>query len=132
MRSVREPNTHEYPLSPDFVLDSSDAPEKGTEEYERMQKLPYAELVGCLNWLARCTRPDISLATSVLGGAVRHSLQDLAVAYSQRHWSALIGVLHYLHRTKHLGIHYSSCLPEGKRNTLVACCDTDYATCRDT
>jgi hypothetical protein len=56
----------------------------------------YGSVVGALNYLATCTRPDIAYATSML---CRH-----LSAPTKRHWKAAMSVLHYLNATSAKGI----------------------------
>lgn len=61
------------------------------------QNLPYRSGVCSLIYLARCTRPDISYAVSVLSRHFERPTQD--------HWDAFIHVLRYLKATKNMFIH---------------------------
>ena len=82
----------------------------------------YAELVGCLQYAAQHTRPDLAHATGVLA--------RFMAAPTDQHWAAALGVLRYLSATSTLGIvfggeHCSPSKPEGFA-------DADYAGCPDT
>jgi len=82
----------------------------------------YAELVGCLQYAAQHTRPDLAHATGVLA--------RFMAAPTDQHWAAALGVLRYLLATRTLGIVYggessSPSKPEGFA-------DADYAGCPDT
>jgi hypothetical protein len=59
-------------------------------------KYPYRALIGGLNYLACCTRPDISYVVS--------QLSKYANAPTDVHWEVAIDCLKYLMGTKHLGI----------------------------
>jgi hypothetical protein len=85
-----------------------------------IQRTPYRELVGSLNYLAVATRPDIAFAVGRLA-----SFLD---CYREEHWDAAIRVLRYIKGTKSL------CLTLGGDNplTLFGYSDADYANCRET
>ncbi|XP_062714121.1 uncharacterized protein LOC134290909 [Aedes albopictus] len=53
------------PLNPNDKL-TVDMQPTDDEEAERMKRVPYKEAVGCLMYLAQCTRPDICHAVNVL------------------------------------------------------------------
>ena len=78
----------------------------------------YQELVGCLLYLATCTRPDISFAVARLARFVS--------APTSAHWGAGKAVLRYLQGTKDLAIKY------GGSSELVGYHDADYAADVDT
>ena len=79
---------------------------------------PYQELVGCLLWLAGCTRPDIMFAASYLSRALAKP--------SRHHWDLAQGVLTYLSHTKTVGLRL------GGDGELQGWVDSDWAGCRDT
>lgn len=60
---------------------------------------PYRELIGCLNYLAVKTRPDIAFATSLLS-------QSLS-APTMRHWNGAKRVIKYLKTTRTIGLNYA-------------------------
>jgi len=92
--------------------------QKDGKELDTQGKARYQELVGCLLYLATCTRPDISFAVGRLARFVS--------APTQAHWGAGKAVLRYLQGTKDLGIEY------GKASELTAYHDADYAADVDT
>ncbi|BBN18158.1 hypothetical protein MPTK1_8g00200 [Marchantia polymorpha subsp. ruderalis] len=71
------------------------------------------ELVGSLNYLANCTRPDIAQAVGLLSRFLN--------APSTEHSTASKSVLRYLAGTKDLGILYS-----GSDTTMKGFCDADF------
>jgi len=81
-------------------------------------KVRYQERVGCLLYLATCTRPDISFAVARLARFVS--------APTSAHWAAGKAVMRYLQGTKGLGIEY------GGPSDLEAYHDADYAADVDT
>jgi transposase InsO family protein len=87
---------------------------------EWMQRTPYRELVGSLNYLAVATRPDIAFAVGRLA-----SFLD---CYREEHWNAAIRVLRYVKGTRTL------CLTLGGDHplNLFSYADSDYANDPDT
>ena len=82
-----------------------------------MERTPYRELVGSLNYLAVATRPDISFAVGHLA-----SFFD---CYREEHWSAAIRVLRYIKGTRDLSLILGgSPLP-----SLQGYSDSDYGNC---
>ena len=77
-------------------------------------KPPYRELIGCLLYLARATRPDIAHAVSMLS-----QFND---CFGKLHWTAAKRVLRYLKGTAELGITYKH-----EKSDLVGYVDADYA-----
>ena len=59
---------------------------------------PYRELVGALNWVSTCTRPDFSACTSMLSRFCNEPLKE--------HWTAAKRALSYLKLTSNLGLRY--------------------------
>ena len=78
--------------------------------------LPYRELLGCLTYLATCTRPDISYAVSYLG--------QFNNCFGEPHWKAAKRILRYLKGTKDVGLVYR---PDSK--PLVGYVDSDWGNC---
>ena len=65
-----------------------------------MQEMPFRELVGCLNYIATKTRPDIC-----------HALQQVSQFMAnpgKQHWNAALRILKYLKGTDTLGIMFDS------------------------
>ena len=65
-----------------------------------MAKVPYREAVGCLIWLAMGTRPDINYAVSQVA-----KFNDNP---GEEHWSAVLRIFRYLHRTIDYVIQYQA------------------------
>ena len=87
---------------------------------EWIERTPYRELIGSLNYIAVATRPDISFALGRLA-----SVLD---CYRPEHWSAGLRVLRYLKGTRSLRLVLGGTNP----NALSGFCDSDYANCQDT
>lgn len=70
------------------------------DEHEEMirKQYPYRSAVGCLMYIAICTRPDIAYAVGVLS---QHLERPLVT-----HWNLAMHVIRYLSGTRTLGIHY--------------------------
>ena len=85
-----------------------------------IQRTPYRELVGSLNYLTIATQPDIAFAVGHLA-----SFLD---CYHVEHWDAAIQVLRYVKGTKSLCLTLGSDIPL----TLFGYSDADYANCRET
>ena len=81
---------------------------------------PYQELIGCLQWLAQTTRPDIAFASSALA--------RFLVEPTEEHWRIGVGVVDFLSSTRDLGIAF-----DGSRGIdLRVFVDADYAGCLET
>ena len=82
-----------------------------------MENVPYINVVGALNYLSTCTRPDIAFAVGALGSFNANP--------GQRHWQAAKRVLRYLKGSVNL------CLRLGpgysKESILHGYTDADYA-----
>ncbi len=85
-----------------------------------MERTPYRELVGSLNYLAVATHPDISFAVGILA-----SFLD---CYRDEHWNAAICVLRYVKGTRDLSLTLGGSSPL----SLVGYSDSDFANCRST
>jgi hypothetical protein len=85
-----------------------------------MKKVPYAELVGSLNWLATSARPDIAQTVSKLCRFVSNP--------GPEHWKAAKQVLRYLKGTKSHGLRYR----HNGNQELFGYQDSDWAGDRDT
>jgi hypothetical protein len=83
--------------------------------------VPYGELVGSLNYLATCTRPDLAHAVGMLARYMS--------APTDAHWAMAKGVLRYLRGTTALGIMYSR---DACTGGVLGYCDADYAGDLDT
>ncbi|KAK4407825.1 Retrovirus-related Pol polyprotein from transposon TNT 1-94 [Sesamum angolense] len=72
---------------------------KPDEELKRMLDTQYASVVGSIQYVAQCTRPDIAYALSVT------SIYQTCVG--EAHWTAANTILKYLKRTKDVFLVYS-------------------------
>ena len=81
---------------------------------------PYQELVGCLMYLAICTRPDIAFVTNCLARFV--------VAPSNSHVTIANRVLKYLRGSKSYGL----LLGSHNESLLEGYCDGNYGSCEMT
>ncbi|POM67315.1 LOW QUALITY PROTEIN: Integrase catalytic core protein [Phytophthora palmivora] len=87
--------------------------------------IPYRELVGKLQYLVSCTRPDIVNAVRCLG---RH-----AGSYTRENFSNAKRVLQYLRGTRNHGLVYRKSDAESAiKLQLCAYSDADHANCPDT
>lgn len=86
------------PLNPNDKLTKEMQP-TDDEEAERMKRVPYKEAVGCLMYLAQCTRPDICHAVNVL---CRFNENP-----GEKHWNAVKHLLRYLRGTSKFRLTYS-------------------------
>ena len=68
-------------------------------EKKRMESIPYRAIMGCLMYLACCTRPDIAYAVSVLCRFLNNP--------GMTHWSAAKRILRYLKGTATIGCTYT-------------------------
>ncbi|KAE8951643.1 hypothetical protein PR001_g33641, partial [Phytophthora rubi] len=110
------------------------SPQMHNEKMLRLEKdkskvndpaLSYRQLVGKLQYLISCTRPDIANAVRCLG---RH-----AGAYTKENFTSAKRVLQYLAGTRTYGLAYRrpSAVQDGKLQ-LYAYSDADHANCPDT
>lgn len=85
------------------------------EEVIIEKRFPYREAVGCLNYIAQISRPDISFVVS--------SLARFSNNPSEIHWRAAKHVMKYLKGT----IGLSLCYNEETQDKVVGYSDSDYA-----
>lgn len=90
------------------------------EEAEMMENLPYREIVGALNHLALCTRPDLSFAVS--------SVSRYNACPAPAHWIAVKRILRYLRGTSD----YALTLPANGSAVLSGYADADWGGDGDT
>ena len=101
-------------------LSMAQAPANSGEVLDMKDK-PYAQLVGCIQYLVVCTRPDIAHATS----QVSRFMQNPGPA----HWKACLRILRYLKGT--MGHKLCFGTPKGEAR-LFGFSDADHAGCPDT
>ena len=92
---------------------------KNELERKEMERIPYASVVGSLNYVQTCTRPDISFAVGMLGRYQSNPGMD--------HWKAAKKVLRYLQGTKEYMLTYR----RSDNIEIVGYSDSDYAGCVD-
>ncbi|XP_048599837.1 secreted RxLR effector protein 161-like [Brassica napus] len=84
-----------------------------------MERIPYASVVGSLNYVQTCTRPDINFAVGMLGRYQSNPGMD--------HWKAAKKVLRYLQGTKENMLTYR----RSDQLEVIGYSDSDYAGCVD-
>ena len=99
-RMNRVPNMTPYRSG--LPIDSIAPPDPSDPDLNRRTKM-YQSLVGCMNWLATCTRPDISPALTFLASYSNNP--------SAQHYKSAVHALKYLFSTSDYGIsfHSNSC-----------------------
>lgn len=107
-------------MDPGLKLRRPDKSAMSQQDVERLTKVPYRSLVGCLIYLAVGTRPDISYSVQ--------QLSQFLDCYSYSHWNAAIRVVRYLKGTRDLQ------LVLGGTNDIkiIGFTDSDWANCPDT
>ncbi|XP_047979038.1 secreted RxLR effector protein 161-like [Salvia hispanica] len=84
-----------------------------------MERIPYASVVGSLNYVQTCTRPDITFAVGMLDRYQSNLGMD--------HWKAAKKVLKYLQGTKEHMLTYR----RSDNLEVIGYSDSDYAGCVD-
>ena len=92
---------------------------KNELERKEMERIPYASVVGSLNYVQTCTRPDINFAVGMLGRYQSNPGMD--------HWKAAKKVLRYLQGTKENMLTYR----RYDQLEVIGYSDSDYAGCVD-
>ena len=92
--------SYDVPMAEAPLLTEAMSPIVGTPEHDRMRGKQefYMTVVGCLLWLAACTRPDIAYASSVVARYVANP--------GIEHYNALIRILVYLRTTSKHGLKF--------------------------
>ncbi|KAL4384756.1 hypothetical protein GQ457_15G014670 [Hibiscus cannabinus] len=103
------------PLANHFKLSSELCP-KTDKECEKMAKVPYASVVGCLMYAMVCTRPDLA---HVVGHVCKYMSKP-----GRRHWEAVKWIFRYLKGTVGHGIVFGS---QQHDPLVVGYVDSDYA-----
>ncbi|CAL2237091.1 unnamed protein product [Prunus armeniaca] len=85
--NMQEAKVVSTPLAAHFKLSGQQCP-KSEEEQQVMEKVPYANVVGCLMYAMVCTRPDIAQAISVVSRYMGNP--------GKQHWDAVKWILRYL------------------------------------
>jgi hypothetical protein len=89
------------------------------DEKQDMMGTPFRELVGALNWIATCTRPDISHAVSSLCRYLDNP--------GRQHWTSAKRVLKYLKGSSNFGLFFQG----NQQPHLIAYSDSDWAGDKD-
>jgi Reverse transcriptase (RNA-dependent DNA polymerase) len=108
------------PMDPGLKLHRPDKSLLSKQDAERLTKIPYRSLVGCLIYLAVGTRPDISYAVQ--------QLSQFLDNYSNTHWTAAVRVVRYLKGTRDLELTLGGANPI----KIMGFTDSDWANCPDT
>jgi Reverse transcriptase (RNA-dependent DNA polymerase)/GAG-pre-integrase domain len=108
------------PMDPGLKLHRPDKSLLSKQDTERLTKIPYRSLVGCLIYLAVGTRPDISYAVQ--------QLSQFLDNYSNTHWTAAVRVVRYLRGTRDLELTLGGANPI----KILGFTDSDWANCPDT
>ena len=106
------------PMSPGIILKSFDPSTDKPAEKEK-----YQSLLGSLQYIAQCTRPDIAYAVSVLSQFCQHP--------SICHWNQAKKVLVYLYHSRNLLLKFNSKGGKAAEPILQGYSDSDYAACPD-
>ena len=97
------------PLDPGFKVSQT-----ATQSKEQ-NCFPYREAIGCLNYIAMISRPDISFAVNALARCSNNP--------SREHWNAVKRVMRYLKSTMDISMVFGN----DSFFELVGYCDSDYA-----
>lgn len=103
------------PVDTNQKLSKSMSP-KNEKEKEEMSNVPYQEAVGCLLYLAQCTRPDIAYAVN----SVSRYNSDPGKA----HWVAVKRIFRYLKATINLRLEFAN----NKNANIIGFSDADWAS----
>ncbi|KAF0692170.1 Aste57867_16726 [Aphanomyces stellatus] len=106
------------PVSTPEVVDQVLEPSKLNPSEMKTLNLPYRELVGSLQYLVTCTRPDIA-------NAVRNLSKYLS-CFDESHWKQAKRVIRYLKGTKSLCLKID-CTDQVGAFQVEAYCDADFA-----
>lgn len=112
--SMTNCNVSKTPLPPNTILTSGSA-----EDVAEASDLPYQSVIGCLQWLANSTRPDIAHAVS--------QLSRFNASWTKEHWLMAKHVLRYLKGTSTTGITFG-----GTSEPLKVFSDADFSQCPET
>ena len=88
----------------------------GLDDLPLPPSIPYREAVGCLMYAMVLTQPDITFAVS--------RVAKFTSQPHQSHWTPVKRIFRYLSGTVHMGIFYSSTLPD---LSFRGFCDANYA-----
>lgn len=103
------------PLAAHFILSKTQCPINQIEVV-KMEKYPYANLIGSLMFVMICTRPDLAYAMSLLSRYMYN--------LGYEHWLALKHVVNYIANTLDVGLVYKNWTGEWN---LVGFVDANFA-----
>ncbi|KAL2240266.1 UNVERIFIED_CONTAM: Retrovirus-related Pol polyprotein from transposon TNT 1-94 [Sesamum indicum] len=86
-----------FPMRHRVKLSKKQSP-KTDEELRKMFDIPYASVVGSIQYVVQCTRPDIAFALSVTS--------KYQACADEAHWTVVKTILKYLRRTKDMFLVY--------------------------
>jgi hypothetical protein len=87
------------PYCSGIPIDSIPPPDPDDPDLKRRTKC-YQAIVGCINWLAACTRPDVAPALTFLA--------SYSTNPSHQHYKSALHILKYLYSTSEYGISFHS------------------------
>jgi len=87
------------PLESGTILTKQDSP-RNKDEKRKMRDVPYREIIGCLNYISQCTRPDITFAVTKLAQFLSNP--------AHIHWIEAKRILRYLNNTMNYKINYKA------------------------
>eukprot|EP00804_Cyclotella_cryptica_P022103 CCRYP_011581-RA/>CCRYP_011581-RA protein AED:0.10 eAED:0.05 QI:0/0/0/1/0/0/6/0/1337 len=93
------PIPHMTPYRSGFPIDAIPPPHPGDPDQTRRTKC-YQSIVGCINWLATCTRPDVSPVLTFLASYSNNP--------APQHYKAALHAVKYLLSTSEYGISFHS------------------------
>ncbi|KAL2251492.1 UNVERIFIED_CONTAM: Retrovirus-related Pol polyprotein from transposon TNT 1-94 [Sesamum indicum] len=103
------------PLAAHFQLSKEQSP-KTISEKQKMEKIPYSNLIGSVMFLMVCTRPDVAYSISCLSRFMSNP--------GSPHWEALKYLLRYLRGSDNVGISFSRYSDDTR---LIGYVDSNYA-----
>ena len=86
---ISDCRTLKTPLDVSSKISKLDSPEIVNKEYQEMQSCDHRGIVGCLNYLAFSTRPDIAHTANILSSFVENP--------GNKHWGAAKTCLRYMY-----------------------------------
>ena len=99
--------------TPSEKLSEEDCP-ADEEEKQKMSHVPYREAVGCLNYIAQSTRPDIVFAVNVLSRFCTNP--------GVKHWQGVKHLMRYLRGTSDYQLTYK----KSKDDSIIGYSDADW------
>jgi len=112
---MQDSNPVSTPVDLSVTLSQNMSPQEKDQKVE-MEKIPYQNAVGSLNYLAIGTRPDIANA---VGEVSRFNSN-----YGKQHWAAVKRIMRYIKGTASMGIIFS----KDHGSSISGYSDANYAT----